>query len=331
MKIECSPYELTAKNAIQHRQAHYKRKGALLKFTFAEGQFGYADCHPWEELGDLPLREQLRKLSLNQMTALTLRAKHFATIDASARSQQKNLFEGLTLPLSHLLIGQLHDTDSMKAIIQGLEEGFTHFKIKIGLHLAKESEFLKEVFLLLRRNHLCRVRLDFNLKIDKFAFCNFLKIFENQLNQIDFCEDPFIYNLDEWNAIEENFPIKLACDEPLEPMLADSCQKSPSIAVLKPAILSEELLKDWQGRIVVTSYLDHPLGQLAAAYCSAKLPLKGEICGLHTHLLYAATAYSEQLSQQGPSFRIPEGTGFGYDHLLSKSKWTPLADDRLAF
>lgn len=328
MSIAYCPYELKAKNAIQHRHAHYSRKGALLKFTFGQGQVGYADCHPWEELGDLPLNEQLRLLTLQQMTPLTLRAKHFAAIDAHARSQKKHLFEGLALPMSHLLIGQLQDLNS---IIQGLEEGFTHFKIKIGNHLARESELLKEVF-----RHFsssapqCRVRLDFNLKIDKATFVGFLKTFESQLEQIDFYEDPFTYDLDEWNEIEKNYQIQLACDESLETMLAASCPKSPSIAVLKPAVLSEELLKDWHGRTVVTSYLDHPIGQLAAAYCAATLPLKGEICGLHTHRLYAPTAYSEQLSNYGPSFRVPEGTGFGYDELLSKSQWISLTNDQLA-
>lgn len=322
MMIAYCQYELKAKNAIQHRSAYHSRIGALLKFTFGEGEIGYADCHPWEELGDLPLMEQLNLLSQGRLTPLTIRSRYFAEIDAKARSQNKNVFSGLPLPQSHLLIGQLRNVD---AITQGLREGFTHFKIKIGHDLENESKLLHVAFRLLPKH--CRMRLDFNMKIDKPAFCNFLKQFENHLKQIDFYEDPFKFDLDDWNEIEKEYQIQLACDEPLELMLSKSSQKLPSIAVLKPAILSEDLIRNWQGRIVVTSYLDHPLGQLAAAYIAAKLPLKGEICGLHTHRLYASNEFSEQLTQLGPSFCVPEGTGFGYDTLLSKLKWIPLTND----
>jgi O-succinylbenzoate synthase len=52
------PYELISIN-----QSLGMRQGALLKIVFADHLVGYADCHPWPELGDIPLAEQVALFS----------------------------------------------------------------------------------------------------------------------------------------------------------------------------------------------------------------------------------------------------------------------------
>src|SRR3954454_23782425 len=72
------------------------RRGALI---CVDG--GFADVHPWPELGDLPLDEQLALLARGETTPLTHASIDFAGIDASARRDGRSLFDGLTIPPSH--------------------------------------------------------------------------------------------------------------------------------------------------------------------------------------------------------------------------------------
>ena len=89
MKISFSSYALAA-----------KRQGALLKVEFEEGMIGYADCHPWPELGDVPLQEQLHLLARAEKTALTACALEWALLDATARKVKKPLLNQTSNNLS---------------------------------------------------------------------------------------------------------------------------------------------------------------------------------------------------------------------------------------
>jgi hypothetical protein len=40
---------------------------------------------------------------------------------------------------------------------------------------------------------------------------------------------------------------------------------------------------------------------------------------------YEATEFSEALAQRGPAFLAPEGTGLGFDELLSRLDWRAIA------
>jgi O-succinylbenzoate synthase len=73
--------------------------------------------------------------------------------------------------------------------------------------------------------------------------------------------------------------------------------------------------------------MDHPLGQCFAAWWAARLACtteRVEHCGLQTHELFEPSEFSEALGPAGPSFRFPEGTGFGFDDLLEKLPWKRL-------
>ena len=79
---------------------------------------------------------------------------------------------------------------------------------------------------------------------------------------------------------------------------------------------------------MVTSYLDHPLGQVAAAYVAAQLwaqfPDRLETCGLLSHLVYQTNEFSEQLCVKEAILIPPEGTGFGFEETLYNQDWRDL-------
>jgi len=73
----------------------------------------------------------------------------------------------------------------------------------------------------------------------------------------------------------------------------------------------------------VTSYMDHPVGQLFAAYVAAKHATSSR-CGLVTHVLYEKNAFIEQLGIDGMRLVPPAGRGIGFDDLLERLPWKKL-------
>src|SRR5262249_34567507 len=73
-----------------------RRRGALIR-----SGSGFADVHPWPELGDEPLERQLDLLRRGETTPLTRRSLELARIDGAARQRGVSLFAGLTIPKSH--------------------------------------------------------------------------------------------------------------------------------------------------------------------------------------------------------------------------------------
>jgi len=76
-------------------------------------------------------------------------------------------------------------------------------------------------------------------------------------------------------------------------------------------------------RVVVTSYMDHPLGQVFAAWEAARAGVT-EVCGLQTHGLFTANGFTEALGQVRPEFGVPEGAGLGFGDLLEELPWMRL-------
>jgi O-succinylbenzoate synthase len=322
MKIAYSPYVLIPKEG----RGPGKREGVLLKFSFEKDLVGYADCHPWTALGDLPLIDQLKQLSQNQFTPLTWRSQYFARLDAQARLEGKNLFEHLPIPPSYASVGTLHPS-TLSAIEQARERGFKQFKIKLGDDLTRDTLLLNALLKHFHRHNLS-FRLDFNLKLTYPQWEKWRENIAFAQENIEFCEDPFPFNASLWEKVCQEKKVQLACDLHSEQALG-LAQASP-ILICKPAIQDESLFLqlDSQQQLVFTSYLDHPLGQMAAAYIAAKawqkVPHRMRSCGLLSHEIYLPDAFSECLGIQGTQLLPPEGTGFGFDHLLPKLDWFPL-------
>src|SRR5258708_24582201 len=89
-------YELAPKRRLSAIARDAPREGALIRIGD-----GFADVHPWPELGDLPLDDQLALLARGETTALTRQSLSFVSIDERARLASRSLFEGLTIPPSH--------------------------------------------------------------------------------------------------------------------------------------------------------------------------------------------------------------------------------------
>lgn len=295
-KIRYSPYEL--------KGTRFQRQGALLQVEFDHGLVGYADCHPWEELGDLSLKQQIKMLLNGQTTSLTYQSLYFAAIDAEARSQKKNLLEDLEIPLNHYLLPNAQDFTSVD---KAFAEGFSFFKVK-----ANDDDFLSVKGLLrYLKKHQGKLRIDFNNKLSFEQFQRWIPTLDEYSSILDFVEDPFVYEGSQWKTIKKNHQIGLAAD--FNPYYKNAAH----VYILKPAVQTHHVKCD---RIVVTSYLDHPLGQCCAAYIAGKLSLS-EHCGLLSHRIYESNPYSQCLSQKGPQFTPTLGTGFGFDDLLKGQTW----------
>lgn len=312
MKISHSFYELITKHPIQSKKTHTVRKGALLQVEFDDETVGYADCHPWEEFGDLPLPVQLDLLKDGKCTRLTARSLYFAKADAKARQSKSNLLSSHKIPMSHYLISQLEGAylDDVK---DAWEKGFTHFKIKLGNDLEQEERLLTEMMECWPK---IKMRLDFNAKLNPQQLVAFLEKMNRFRKSIDYIEDPFPFNYSAWRKIQEGFQISLAADEYYRE--AYGHPEAAQVLIMKPAVHTLKPVDTLQ-RLIITSYLDHPLGQVCAAYMASLAC--DEPCGLLSHHIYQPNSYSEMLMQKGPFLQATPGYGLGFDELLKKEKF----------
>ena len=191
MKISCCRYRLTPMASIGAIASSEPREGALLKVDFPGIGVGYADCHPWPELGDLPLLGQLQKLSSLETTPLTSRSLSFAQVDAQARSQGISLFQEIQIPSSHFLVPKPELLESLK--LEDLSsQGFRQIKIKLGREPKGEAKLLLKVFPVFLKLGL-KMRLDFNSSLSVESFEQFLEELGPARECLDFIEDPFVF------------------------------------------------------------------------------------------------------------------------------------------
>lgn len=298
-------------NARANRQAH---QGVLIQVGG-----GYGCINPWPELGDAPLDEQLDLLKNGGSSPLVCSALHCAQVDACARQKNRSLFEGVTVPRSHATLPM--DEDSFVA---ALAAGFERVKVKMGKNLEQESEF---VAAMAEKYPALRWRMDFNHTQSASEIQNVLGSWsEALLQQIDFLEDAFaVGETDAEQCLQASIP------QALDRQVSSPPGDFP-VWVIKPAINQvAPLLKeasDQKKRVVVTSYMDHPLGQSYAAWqagaAAEQYPGLLEDGGLITHGLFEPDHFSEALGEPSPSFYPASGTGLGFDSLLEQLPWTRL-------
>lgn len=316
MKISFSPYQLKYLSRVGLRE------GALLKVEFERGIIGYADCHPWPEVGDLPLKEQMDAIKNGMDTRLINCAFENAKLDADARLHGLSLLDKIKIPLSHFLGFNVLDwtNDCSDRIIS---EGFTHVKFKIGKQLDKEIEQLLNIF----RFSVLKLRLDFNYALNFEEFEYFLRRIERLKEKVDFIEDPFPYQKTQWTKIQAK-GWKLACDRDVRE--ATGHVEAASYLIIKPAMILRDECKQWSinQTKIVTSYAAHPLEQMAAAYVAAELDSEGsQMHGLLSHRIFESTLFSKHLSWHGPNFQAAKGTGWGFDAELTNLEWVVLREE----
>ena len=318
MKVFYSLYDLEAYAPVNSATQTLKRPGALLKVWFEEGRIGYADCHAWPELGDLPLQKQLDLLAADSLTPITSCALECAKIDADARLEGKAILNQSSIPKSHYLVTNLCSLTACQ-VQRIVDQGFTHVKLKVGRQTDAEGEAIHSLF----HDSSLKLRLDFNECLTPVAFRCFVRQMEALKTQIDFIEDPFPFQPEDWKVFQQE-GWRLACDR--QAAVARRHPESASILIVKPAI---QLHDEWEisdgQTCIVTSYLGHPLGQAAAAFTAASLDPSGKfVHGLLSHHAYFPTVFSHQLNWAGPAFTVPQGHGFGFDNELKSLKWSPL-------
>ncbi len=318
MKIDYVLYELESNHSLSVTSSALKREGALLKVYFNFQMVGYADCHPWPEMGDLPLKQQLENLAKGELTALMNCALEFAFLDAEHRLQGRSALIQQNIPKSHFLVTNIFDWTSQH-VQQIIQQEYTHIKLKLGRHLDREVERLHALFL----NTSLKLRLDFNETLTFDSFCQFLQRIQKLRDRIDFIEDPFPFASFEWATIQKE-GWTLACDR--QAQKASHQPESAKILVIKPALQSFQEWQKWKNQTrIVTSYLGHPIGQVAAAYVASLIDPDCSLThGLLSHHAYQPTPFSQHLSWKSPHFILPPGVGFGFDQELNQLKWIPL-------
>lgn len=248
---------------------------------------GFGDIFPWPELGDAPLEEQLALLARGKTTPLTARTLALARIDGEARRAGRSLFEGLTIPRSHWT---------------GIDPPpeFDTIKVKGGRDFDPAS----------LPPHL-RVRIDFNGTLNAESFERMTLPRE----RIDFVEDPMPYDGATWRALRERTGLRLALDRIVATDGVD-------VLIVKPAL---QELPRVALPLVITSSMDHPLGQFGAAYIAAKHAATIDArCGLFTHVLYEPNEFSDAIRADGSRLLAPMGTGLGFDAQLERMSWERL-------
>jgi o-succinylbenzoate synthase len=311
-----SRYRLKSRDLLNAVSGRREFDGVLIKM----GE-GYGCIHPWPELGDPPLEKCLADLAGPRRWPIVRRAIRCAEYDAAARSREESLFEEMEVPRSHATL----PSADVAFAEQAIGAGFTHLKLKCGRDAAKERACIEAVA---EAHPSLRWRVDFNESLDPASAVEWVGgLSESARRTLDFLEDPSPYSESAWGKLFRDLRIPLAVDREAAPT-----SKAAQVCVIKPAIdepwmLGEAALGNGQ-RLVVTSYMDHPVGQAFAAWEAARLGLEfpGQpgVCGLRTDVLFKPDAFSEMMGEWSPEFTPPPGTGLGFDDLLDALPWTRL-------
>ncbi len=294
-------YQLTSATVLNAASTRREFPGALIR---VDGGFGC--LHPWPELGDPSLDDCLAHLAAGRGTPLVDRALACVQIDAEARATGHSLFKKVTVPLSHATLPQLERGLLEKATAAG----FTTVKLK--------SPDLASLRSHLAAHPALRFRIDFNSTADPRALTEaFSQWTAEEKARLDFLEDPVPFQKESWQELRATLGIPLANDR-------ESASDSTSeFLVLKPALDDFRAFAARPARKIITSYMDHPLGQSFAAYEAGRSAIE-EICGLQTHGLFEKDAFIERLGPVAPRFTVPQGSGLGFDDLLEALPWKRL-------
>ena len=297
-------YELRTLGALNSKTTRRAYPGALIR-----NEAGFGCLHSWPELGDPTLEDCLVDLANGQESALVRRTLDCLRVDGRAREENRSLFEGLHVPSSHATLPLLDEL----VLSEAVKRGFTYVKVKGGKGGGMD---LRRIRLMMPMYPELKWRIDFNENGEVGELLEELSCWsEAEKAAIDFLEDPVPYFSGSWERLAKESGLTMALDRNLEKALSEV-----EVQVIKPAV---QKMKSGP-RVIVTSYMDHPLGQTFAAWEAARVGVK-EICGLQTHGLFEANEFIEALGDLSPEFNIPKGTGLGFDDLLEALPWTKLS------
>jgi O-succinylbenzoate synthase len=309
-----SRYRLKTRGFLNSISNRREFEGVLIQ---VDGGFGC--IHPWPEFGDPPLEKCLADLAGARRWPIVRRALRCAEYDSVARRFDHSLFEEMEVPESHATLAR----GDIAEVALAMEAGFTTLKLKTGRDLSDEAGFLDDMA---AEYPALRWRLDFNECLTPDEAAGFLiGLKEKTRAAIDFVEDPCPYSESAWTALRQRTRVRLAVDREAAPHSAAAQVMVIKPAVDEPFLLAEAALRNNQ-RVVLTGYMDHPVGQAFAAWEAARLGLQfpGLVgtCGLQTHHLFEPDVFTEMLGPWSSVFQVPEGNGLGFGDLLDELPWT---------
>lgn len=314
MKFWIAPYVLLSASPLNRQEAKSTAEGFLIKVQSKDFTAGYADCRPWEFLGDPPVEKQIQYLRDKRWTVLLRRSLFFAYIDGLAREEKRSLWDSKIRLQSHYTCVDPHELLSENKWEELHEQGYRTIKLKLGRSLVDEVRLSHR----LAEKAWFRWRLDFNgaggeefLKKASAAF----------LSQVDLIEDPEPYDEERWRKLEETYSVRMAYDQPPEQNEKVRVQRTQFI---KPA--RQNFFARMQD--VVTNSLDHPLGQSFAALQAQesvrRLGKQKMVYGLKADHLFAPNDYFRRLSSASSVFQPDVNYGVGFHDLLQREKWISL-------
>lgn len=318
MKIFTHSYFLTPLSALNAKVSQNFRKGLLICVEDQAGVRGYADLHPWPELGDNDLD------SVGMQHPLFQAAISNAQADLVARSANTSLLEGADKIFSHFLCSDIN-SKNIESRLKSLEQSqscYSKIKVKCGSDLEAELLFLEKCLDLFAGE----IRLDFNSSLTATEYRKFIARFSDNLQKrIEFIEDPCRFDAGQWHELHQIIP--LACDFPQIENLTLS--KWPfAYRIVKPSRMKPESIDFWKNagiNIVVTSSMSHGLDILQSLAVALKFP--DQVHGLQTFDLYQRDEISSSFSVLGPYIKgIQINKGLGYASELERLEWKLFAE-----
>lgn len=319
-KVEVHHYSLTPKQTLNRLSPVTPRAGVLLRITFnGLSKPGHADLFPWPELGDLPLGLQLETLKERTPLPLVAASLLWAYEEAKALDKKESFFPGNLIP-SHFTCTDRNLLDESKILV----------KLKISSDDIANWNKIEQLF---KRFPGTRWRLDFNGLFSEMSDAHdfWQSVSDEAKSKIEFLEDPVTESLMGHVSLHDVFlGATIAVDRSTSPASIENAL----IRVLKPITFAPDVLlseaKDFDGKIVVTSSMDHPLGQLialrGAQLIQKFVPNKLLHCGLVTQEVYEDHSESSWVGFQDDCL-IPTHTGlpgWGLEKELNSLKWEEL-------
>lgn len=288
MKAFYSPYKLKPIASLEN--IHLSCEGVLLRFEESQ-ETKYSLYHPIETLGDKSLSEFLTTFNLEAPLIQRIRERAINSQKMKSLPQQA-LDCYYSSPSVSFLLERINEVQ---------KEGFKTAKIKVKnfLEIEKSMETLRESGL--------KFIFDFNGQAS-------IKNFEDLSAKMKyFFESCLLYLEDPFESFYDS-SYKVAVD------FKDYSGRE-DFQVLKPTAFCHPLNFKNRETSIVTSYLDHPLGQLLATYWACERQVES-LAGLYSHTYFKENAYSEILNQRKASISLDAFNAF--EDLLKKEKWWPL-------
>ncbi len=356
MNFWVNPYELQPLFHCNSRHDKSPQRGVILKVEWPHGYTGYTDYHMSHNMGHTAHTAGHTAHSDSSMihsVRATMNSPHFkhavfhAWMDAKWRFERQSGFDSFSPSIStaiwnHCLILDVLSLTPTE-FLNLRSRGYYQFKVKMGRHLKEETQKLRQLSLLCQTHILCQThgsppcpiplplfRLDFNESLQVKEFCDWLEKNGDLLRHIEFIEDPTPFEEKSWEFLSKNYPFQLALDMAASPM-----EVSPEVfhvLVLKPAIQNVKKVMDRYGgldhSLVLTHYMDHPLGQSTAGWwaCWARENFKNRVlsCGLQDIGVFEKDINMFSLDSTSPRFTPPKGLGWGFDNELAALDWIKL-------